>query len=466
MYDHTEEAYKACREALKRDDLFAYELANLYVLTNRKEKMIDEYIGILKRNPDNINYIKGIWQRVLKTDEELEALETKLIQLSQKEQNVSVYNELLVWTYLQQKNFFGAFVQARSLEKRFNGRGERIYEIARIALANDEHETASEMYAYIVKNFPDSPYYAMARKSDIRTRATWVTNDYPINKEAIRKLTKDYAGLVAEMGNTVTAMESRREKALLHAFYLKEYDSAIADLEYVIKYPRAPRSLRMESKLSLGDMFVLTGEPWEASLLYSQVEKEVKDSPIAYKAKLKNAKLSYYKGEFELSKGHLDILKEATSREISNDAMALSLLIKDNTGLDSTETAMKRYAAIDLLMYQNRRQEALEAVEKMLYEFPGHSLEDELLYLKAKVLFEVGEFDQSVTALQKIVTEYSGDILTDDAYFMLGKVYETGKEDMAKAMDTYKELMVKYPGSVYTAEARKRYRKLRGDALR
>ena len=47
-------------------------------------------------------------------------------------------------------------------------------------------------------------------------------------------------------------------------------------------------------------------------------EKIQKENPVGYEAKLKNAKLSYYKGNFSLAQSHLDILKEATTRERGN----------------------------------------------------------------------------------------------------------------------------------------------------
>ncbi len=76
--------------------------------------------------------------------------------------------------------------------------------------------------------------------------------------------------------------------------------------------------------------------------------------PLGQDAKLRNARLAYYKGEFEWAQTQLDILKTATTQNISNDALELSLVIQDNTGLDSTEDALIQYASADLLLFQNR----------------------------------------------------------------------------------------------------------------
>jgi TolA-binding protein len=55
--------------------------------------------------------------------------------------------------------------------------------------------------------------------------------------------------------------------------------------------------------------------------------------------------------------------------------------------------------------------------------------------------------------------------LGDDALFSLASLEESYLKDNEKAKQHYQELLTKYPGSLYTVEARKRFRKLRGDNL-
>ena len=54
----------------------------------------------------------------------------------------------------------------------------------------------------------------------------------------------------------------------------------------------------LKDKETLADIYLFTGEIWEASLLYSQVEKEFKYDRLGEIAKYKNAKIS-----FELNSG-------------------------------------------------------------------------------------------------------------------------------------------------------------------
>ncbi|WP_296619632.1 tetratricopeptide repeat protein, partial [Marivirga sp.] len=200
-------------------------------------------------------------------------------------------------------------------------------------------------------------------------------------------------------------------------------------------------------------------------LLYYQVEKSHKNENLGETAKLKNAKLSFYKGEFELAQEHLDILKNATRREISNDAMDLSILIKNNTILDSTQKALRAYADVDLMLYQNKFQKAQQTLDSLIIEYQEHPILDELLWLKAKRDKETGEYIKAIDLLQRIVFDMPYDILTDDALFEMAKIYEELIQDTAKAKEYYQKLLTDYPGSIFVAEARKRFRNLRGDFL-
>ncbi|HWZ21937.1 MAG TPA: tetratricopeptide repeat protein, partial [Cytophagaceae bacterium] len=292
-----------------------------------------------------------------------------------------------------------------------------------------------------------------------------IKNSYPIDPTKIRSLIGDYLKMIKELGNNPATIEARRSTAQLYAFYLDNKDTAVTILNEAIKIAQNDLRGRSKAKIDLGDIYLLKGEPWESTLLYSQVEKDMKEDPLGHEAKLRNAKLSYYKGEFDLSQEHLDVLKLATSREIANDAMNLSILIQDNTGLDSTTEAMREYAAIDLLLFQNKTAEALVKTDSMMLKFPQHSLTDELLWLKAKIYLKMGDYQNAVATLEKITTTYPDDILGDDALYTLGIIYEENLKDNAKAMETYQKFMIKYPGSIFTVEARKRFRLLRGDKL-
>jgi TolA-binding protein len=193
------------------------------------------------------------------------------------------------------------------------------------------------------------------------------------------------------------------------------------------------------------------------------VEKMRKEHPLGYEAKLKNAKLSYYKGEFTLAVEHLNILKEATTREIANDALDLSLLIQDNTVEDTLGLALQEYSKIELLIFQKQEDTALKELQNLIQKYPNHALTDEILFQKGMLLRKMGKFNEALADLENIFKNHGSDILGDDAYFYMGKIYEEDLKNKEKAKEIYQEFLSKYPSSVFNAEARKRFRILRGD---
>ena len=464
------------RESLENPYLFCLELAMLYRIQGQRDKMVQEYLSYVTQSSANIQYVKNVMQALLTKPDELESLEKILYERVQKYPDVEVYSDLLIWITMQQKNFYASFVQARAYDRRYKKLGEKCIEIAKVALDNDDFENAIRSYNYVIKEYPGGPYFLQAQLGLMRTREARVRSTFPVNSDSVRNLIEDYKDFISQYPDNTNSLEAKRSEAILHATYLDEVEKAVALLNELIGNPRISLQLKSKVKLDLGDIYLLKGEPWESTLLYSQVEKSLQESPSGYEAKLKNAKLYYYKGDFRLAQEHLDILKEATTREIANDAMELSIRIKENTAFDSAGEALKAYASIELLLYQNKTEQALEAIKllkegtgattdsiKSRLSFSNHTILDDVYWLEANIRMQHGEFIESITLLQQILNEYPDDILADDAFFLQGEIYERQLHDKDKAMEIYREFLNKFAGSVYAAEARKRFRVLRGD---
>ena len=369
----------------------------------------------------------------------------------------------MIWVELQRKNFYGAFLQARALDKREETSGNQALRVGRIAMDNEGWDDAVSIFSYLTKTYRETPNQSYYRKMLIEAKEGKVKNTYPIDKIAIKSLANEYKQLYEELGPNNYTFEALRNLAKLHAFYLGEIDTAAIVLRHLISAPRVSKNLVSQSKLDLGDIYILRDNPWEATLLYSQVEKSNRDSPLAYDAKLKNARLHYFTGNFSLAKSHLDILKQATTREISNDAIDLTILITDNTFLDSTDLVMQEFAAIELMIFQNQNKQAMTALNQMLVNNKGHSISDEIYWVLSKLHIQYGEFHEAISYLEKITLEYGYDILADDAAFKIAEITDKNLADPVSAQELYKAFISAYPGSMYTAEARNRFRTLRGD---
>jgi len=465
-FDYAARAYLKGRELMKGEYMFHNELARLYHITGNYESMISEYLQLLEENPNQLSEIQNRLQNLLDRDTDgslSESLRNALLKKNQANPDNIYFSQMLLWHSIQKKDFDFAMIQAISLDKRLGEDGERVFALGGICLSNKAYEVASEGFEYIMEKGPGYPYYIPARTGNLRARFLLHTNKPDIDQGKIDELAVEYETTLEELGKSPETIRLRRDYAHLIAFYQGKMDKAMDILEESISLPGAPSRQVAGSKIELADIYLFTGDVWEATLLYSQVEKAFKNDPVGHTAKLRNARLSFYIGEFDWARAQLDVLKAATSKFIANDALELSLLISDNMDPDSTYTGLSIYSKAELLSYQNKDSLALVTLDSISMLGLWHPLNDEVLFSKAKIYIKQGDFKQADTLLQKVVEMYPYEILADNALFKRGDLYENVFENSEKAMALYQQLLIDYPGSLLTTEARRRFRALRGD---
>jgi len=466
LVDYSLKTYLKGRDLSNDNRTFAYELANLYEGQGDYEEMIDEYITLLEADQTMLNRVQGKLQNVISKDSEQsvdDILRTALLRKSQKNPHESLYSELLLWLSIQQKDFEFALIQAKSLDRRFDKNGFLIYNLAKLCVSNEDYATATEAYNYIISKGNNGPLYIESRIGILHAELLDLKQQLLTETEQIVELENQYISTIDDLGLAPASVTLIKDLAFLQAYYLNKQNEAIKNLQKVVDLKSIPKKIRSECKIELADILLFQGEVWEATLLYSQVEKSYKNDPLGHLAKFRNAKLSYYIGEFGWAKVQLDVLKAATSKLIANDAMELSLLISDNLDADSSTFALELYSKADLYLFQNKNDLALITLDSIPKLSLWHPLFDEVLLKKAEIKIEMGELEEADSLLVRLIDNYPDDILGDNALFLRAELYEKLFDDEEVAMELYRELLTKYPGSLFTVEARKKYRQLRGD---
>jgi tetratricopeptide (TPR) repeat protein len=177
------------------------------------------------------------------------------------------------------------------------------------------------------------------------------------------------------------------------------------------------------------------------------------------------AKASYYKGDFKWAESQLKILKASTSQLTANDALELKLLITDNKYEDSLQTALKLYAKADLLAFQDRNDEAISLLNKILNEHKTEPIMAQALFKQAQLFEAKKQFENAETNYNNILLNYKEGILADNACFALAEIYANQLAQPEKAKALYEQIIFNHADSIYFVEARKKYRALRGDAI-
>lgn len=444
------------------------EFAEIYSLQQKKDKMIDEYMLFLEENSMNAIAVQnGLEERItfLPENPDYELLKEKLIVKSQKKPNDYVYTEMLIWLFSQSKQFNAAFVQAQALDKRQKAEGKIVYELGITCLQNKEYKIARKAFQYIVNLGDKAPLFYEAEFALLNTRYHEITQFRNYSNEELNAAISDYETTIQRVGKGRNTIKLIMELAEIKAFYATRAGEAQKLLEDALLIPGLTSMQQAEIKIALGDIFVIQNDIWSASILYMQVDRDFKYEPIGFEAKFKNARIFYYDGDFDFAQNQLDVLKQSTTKLIANDAMKLSLLITENYGLDSNYTAMSKFAQADLLIQQHQYEQAFSIFDSIIAEFPFHELSDEILLRKSLAMQNQGKWTEAISYLNQLLKYHSDQILADDAVFQLADIYENHLIDPEKAMEYYKMILFDYKGSLYTNEARKRLRILRGDVL-
>ena len=445
---------------LNPDFNFNLQLAKIYGEQGNIEKMFTSYIHFIESNPNSLNNIKRAISEFIseRSDNENNIIFRKvLLKKNQLEPNL-LWNDLLSWLFIQQKDFKKAFVQQKAIFNRQPDNLSRIEELALIASNENENEVAKEIFAYLIETAQDSGTKLRAHYNLLRleTKESLKANYAIINAK--------YLKLFEVFGTFSQTLKLQIAYAHFLAFYMNETDQATAFLENTLKLP-LPRLQMAEVKLELGDILVLQEKFNKALIYYTQIQRNLKNSTISQEARFKVAKASYYKGDFKWAESQLKILKASTSQLIANDALDLKLLISDNKYEDSLQTALKLYAKADLLAFQNRNEASILLLDKILDEHKTEPIIPQALYKQALLFEAKKEYKKAESNYKAIIANYRDGILIDDACFKLAEIYEKQLDLPEKAKALYELIIFNHADSIYFVDARKRYRMLRGDAI-
>lgn len=463
-YDYATKTYETGAKMLKDPNRFAFNLGELYRRKGDTNKMMEQYLNSVASDPGKTGTIQTLLSRYLSPADYPE-LQAQLYARIQKEDNPD-FIELLAWSFVQNKDFASALRQYKALDRRYNENGQRVFELAQSAADAGDYDSAISAYDYVVglRDVNSEMFYeAMEGSLDCRRRK--ITEGYAYTVEELQALEQDYLRFLNEYPRNQNTTSLVLQLAQLEALYLNNTDKAISLLNEQLQVPGQSQDELARIKIDLADYYLIQGEIWESTLLYSQVDKDFKEETIGQEARFKNARLSYFNGDFEWAQSQCNILKAATSRLIANDALDLSVFIMDNLNLDTTSEAVTLYSSAEMLVYQNQFDQALLKLDTLARLFPEHSLKDDILYLQAQIAEKRRQYPEAARFYQAIVEKYPEDIRADNALFALAGLYENRLNDAEKAKELYEKVFIDYSGSVFAVEARKRYRILRGDTV-
>jgi tetratricopeptide (TPR) repeat protein len=437
---------------------FDYQMALLQGQMGNLDVMV---VKLLDYSYTNINSTLSVQNQLvffMQDDAEnvfANSLKKELLLRTQKTQDI-YWNQFLSWLYINLKEYNKAFIQEKSIYKRNPESFDDIIQLAQICVNEKETETAQAIFEFILQNTTDESTILNAQyfllKNEIETA----------KPETYSMIQTKFETLLSQYGNSPYAIDLRILAAHFKAFYLNDFEKAKALLEATMEMPLNIRQ-KAKVKMELADVFVFNEKFNQAIIYYAQIQNDLPNDEFSHEASMRMAKTSFFKKDFNWAKKQAGELKQASTQLIANDAVELFLLISDNSAEDSLQVALQDFSKADLLEYQNKPKDALEAFLQILEKHKGQSIEAGTLYKVGKNYEKLGNFAKAIGYYQNILDNHKDGIYIDEALFYSAEIYKNQLNDLEKAKNLYEKVVLEHPDSIYFTEARKQYRQLRGD---
>ncbi|MBQ3656396.1 MAG: tetratricopeptide repeat protein [Bacteroidales bacterium] len=463
MFSSLGEAEWAEKTLLKGRDLtgekFSIELFSVYAASRNQRKMVETGLDLLEDNTLDVSNVQGMFQYYVNNDinnEFYDILRFGILQRIQKTPSTPM-SELLIWLFMQKKNFKSAFIQAKALDKRLGEQGQRLIILGDEALNAKDFETASECYNYVIDKGKENSYYRRAVYGVLTSMYERVVGGMITDSAEIFSLEKRYIQTFEEFGLNNQNINEVKNFSYLETYYLNSPDKAKSWVEKTLNVPSLNYSQKAQLTLTLGNIELFSGDIWGAVMRFAKVENDNKQNEYGDEAKFNKARIAYYTGNFKWAASQLDVLKAATSKLVANDAMELSLLIADNS---DSSAVLEIYARGDMYFSQNQFQKAENSLDSIINGFPTSGLVDESYFLKAKISERKHDWQKAAEYYKKVADDYSFDVLADKAAYKFAEISSVRLSDKEKAKEYYMKILTDYPGSVFATESREKYREL------
>ena len=460
-YDWVIQTYTQGRKLLKKPNAFLKELGESYMMARNFDQMLTLFIQLLKQTPTEINNVTSNLSFARSYDIMNSAdtiIEQKLAELFQQDDYNPIFEELSVWYSLQKKKHKEALEHAILLNQKSKNKEHIFMNIARDANGTSDYIIAEQAYNKVLERGKDSNnYYITARKEILECQyqkalqARADKNIYMQISTSCKEFLQEYKYTTENVNLAILLSD-------IYAYQLHLPDSSDHILKKTIAIPRLNINTSSLLKSKRADLLTFINNPWEATILYTQIEKSNPNNEIAYEAKLKKAQLAYYVGDLKWAKAQFDILKGSTTKLISNNAIRMSHFINMNMEEESENKDLKKLATTEYLIHKQDIKKALPILDSII-ENSSAGIADYASLQKAKVLQQNAEYIKAATLFQKIITQSTQTYIQAEAIFELGNLKKQTKK-FAEAQELYKTLVSEYTGSVYSVEAGKLYRKL------
>jgi len=231
LLDYALRTYQRSMELSPNNNL-NLEIARLYGEKGEIEKMFSSYLDLINTNRIyQSNILRNINQFIGEDTKEENNILFKRVLLRKLQANPDVlWNELLSWLFIQQKQFKSAFRQEKAILKRadlFNI--QRLVDLGTICVDGNDFETAKEVFEFIIENTSDK---------SLQLKAHLYIIDFELkqaSKKEYSKIEEQYKLLLEEYRTSPETLDLQINYAKFLAFYKSDISTAQELLQESLK---------------------------------------------------------------------------------------------------------------------------------------------------------------------------------------------------------------------------------------
>jgi DNA uptake lipoprotein len=464
LYEQCIRTYIDGRTMSKSEVLFADELGTLYVALQQYTSATQEYLRLMKKNPDQLLFVQSRLNAIILKPEALRAAsEIVKAEVKISPDNIALHR-LYVWLLMEERRYDSALEHYRMIDRLTNANGSELFNFAQ--QLNQEHASAAaaEAFKEIIDRFDKSgllPYarfgYARALEELSDEADTLAPKSQPTYRDALQI----YESIAAAQDHPDLAVQSLFRIGIIKFEKLFDLNGALNAFNKIKELPNIMNIL-YDAAIKNGEVQIARNDLAGARKEFERIA----ELPIVVyqdQAVFKLAELNYFEAQFDTSLSLLKRFDTNLNTDLTNDALQLQYFIQEN--ITSSLPALTEFAKADLQMRQRKYPESLSHFRDIVKQYPTTLLLDDAMMKIGELHLKLKQTNEAIAAFRFIADSIQLSILKDRAQFRIAEISENVLHNKVLAITAYEKLLERFPNSLYAEQARKRIRLLRGDGV-
>jgi tetratricopeptide (TPR) repeat protein len=475
LFDKAIGTYQRGRREIGDPYIFANELGYLYGFMMDYENAAKEYLLMLRQNEQQFDYIQSRLAAFVNKNDGLRAVSAVVASETMRRQTVPLLR-LQMWLFMEEKKYADAFSVAQTIEKLLNSGGVEIFQFAERLSREKEFAVASRAYLLAlsknlpIQNIPSAKFGYARCVEELSLRGDTIAPSHAPAPSTISETQQGfsaaivlYGALAREYPFTGIAANALYRIGMIRYTQMADLDGALHVFDSVLTV--SPAGSMISTVLStIGEIYIIQNKLDEADKKFLVMSTTTHSTPEQKDIALfRRAEIQFFKHRFDSALTLLQPLTQNLKADETNDALLLRFFITENM-LQFTD-ALKSYARAELLTRRNRLSEAAAELTALVDLYPNAPLADDAMMAVASNLTRLQRYRDALIVYNTLFEEYPVSSEKEKAYFRIGELYQYHLDDRMKAIEAYTVILEKYPFSLFSDEARKRIRLLRGDPI-